>query len=249
MFEKYITDEEVRKKLKELHESKYELKSILDSQNNKSSFVIDICGLPRTGKTNTVSKLLTFFRKANYRVLSTKEPAEIIKETEDSKLLTDKEFNDKTFDISKHQLEILSDKKPDIILQDRGVFDNFIWYQMMYDKGELSDQEYDRIIGLLPTVLSIDNIIYILVGDSLEIVKRDYNYEITLEDRKKTTEENIDNLRNSIKSLLQKIQNKDNIRIIDTTNLNERDMAIIVAEDIINTMKKKYIKNHGIGLK
>lgn len=249
MLEKYITDEEVRKKLKELHESKYELKNIFDSQDNKNSFVIDLCGLPRTGKTNTVSKLLTFFRKANFKVLSTKEPAEIIKETEDSKLLTDKEFNDKTFDISKHQLEFLLDKKPDIIIQDRGIFDNFIWYQMMYDKGELSDHEYNRIIELLQTVLLIDNVIYILVGDSLEIVKRDYNYEITLEDRKKTTEENINNLRKSIDSLLQKIQNKDNIRIIDTTNINERDMSIKIAEDIINTMKKKYIKNHGIGLK
>ena len=242
MFEKYITDEEVRKKLKELHESKYELKSILDSQNNKSSFVIDICGLPRTGKTNTVSKLLTFFRKANYRVLSTKEPAEIIKETEDSKLLTDKEFNDKTFDISKHQLEILSDKKPDIILQDRGVFDNYIWYQMMYERGEINFLTYLSKMENMNDVLKEDDQLYLMTADPEIIVARDYSDQIFLEARKKTTIEGVSKLREGMENLLTRVDS-NNIFRIDTSSLTEADTAIRISNGIIDGMTKKLKKN------
>ena len=79
---------------------------------------------------------------ADYKVLRTKEPAQIVKERYDTKRLSGVEFNDKTLEISKEELDYCKLQKPDIILQDRGVFDNYIWYQMMYERGQISYDTY-----------------------------------------------------------------------------------------------------------
>ena len=43
------------------------------------------------------------------------------------------EFNDKTLEVSRKSLEIAKKKNSDIILMDRGIIDNYFWYQMLYE--------------------------------------------------------------------------------------------------------------------
>ena len=78
-----------------------------------------------------------------------------------------------------------------------------------------------------------------MIASPEEVVKRDYLEQIFIEPRTKTTAENVSNLNNSIFSLLKRIDN-EKIKIFDTTKIDERQTAIILAEDIIDIMKKKY---------
>lgn len=51
-YRKYFTgEEELLFKLEQLHRKKQKLKELLDNKKEINPFVVELCGLPRTGKT------------------------------------------------------------------------------------------------------------------------------------------------------------------------------------------------------
>lgn len=238
MYRKYIKDSKLLKKLEELNEKKYELKSLINKQKEKTPFVVELSGMPRTGKTVSSERIFEFFKMANYTILRTKEPAQIVKERYDITKLSNVEFNDKTLEISKEQLEDCISKKPDIILQDRGIFDNYIWYQMMFEKGEIDFQVYQEKMKDLNSSIEVNDILYLMTADPEVIVQRDYSDQIFLEPRKKTTIDGVTMLRNGMEDVVLQV-NSDRLVELDTTNINEVDTAIIISNNIIDGMTKK----------
>ena len=246
MYRKYIKDEKLLKKLEYLHERKYRLKEMIEKQKKlsyyvSSPYIVELAGMPRTGKTVSSERVFEFFKMANYNVLRTKEPAQIVKERYDIRNLSNIEFNDKTLEISKEQLSDCINQKPDIILQDRGIFDNYIWYQMMYERGEISYTTYlEKMIDLNESV-KIDDSLFLMTADPEVIVQRDYSDQIFLEPRKKTTIEGVTMLRNGMNNIASNMDSK-NIINLDTSNINEVDTAIIISEHILKGMAKKLQK-------
>lgn len=241
MYKKYITDKEKLKKLEILHKKKYELKELLDKQKKRKPFIVELAGMPRTGKTVTTERVFEFFKMADYKVLRTKEPAQIVKERFDTKSLSGVEFNDKTLEISIEQLEYCKSMNPDIILQDRGVFDNYIWYQMMYERGQISFETYLSKISNMNEVIKDDDQLYLMTADPEIIVKRDYLDQIFLEPRKKTTIEGVSQLRQGMNNLYDKVDTKGVI-ILDTSDISETETAIRISNSIIDGMKLKLKK-------
>lgn len=243
MYRNYIKDEELITKLERLHEKKYQLKELIDKQKERQSFVVELAGMARTGKTVSTERIFEFFKMANYTVLRTKEPAQIVKERYDITKLSNLDFNDKTLEISIEQLKDCLSKNPDIILQDRGVFDNYIWYQMMYERGDIDFDTYNDKMSNINDVLKGNNQLYLMTADPNVIVARDYQDQIFLEPRKKTTIEGVTKLRNGMENLLKNIET-NNIYRLDTSNISEIDTATIISENIIDGMSKKYeLKN------
>jgi len=199
--------------------------------------------MARTGKTVSTERIFEFFKMANYRVLRTKEPAQIVKEKYDITKLNNVEFNDKTLEISIEQLDECISKKPDIILQDRGVFDNYIWYQMMYERRDIDQETYLSKMANINDVIKGDDQLYLMTADPEIIVARDYSDQIFLEPRKKTTIEGVSKLREGMVHLLDRME-KDNVYRIDTSNITEIDTAIIISENIIDGMTKKLTLNN-----
>jgi len=241
MYKKYITDKEKIKKLEILHKKKYELKELLDKQKKEKPFIVEFAGLPRTGKTVTTERVFEFFKMADYKVLRTKEPAQIVKERFDTKSLSGVEFNDKTLEISIEQLEYCKSMNPDIILQDRGVFDNYIWYQMMYERGQISLETYLSKISNMNEVIKDNDQLYLMTADPEIIVKRDYLDQIFIEPRKKTTIEGVSQLRQGMNNLFDKVNIKGVI-LLDTSDISETETAIRISDSIIDGMKLK-LKN------
>ena len=238
MYRNYIKDEKLIKKLEELHEKKYRLKELLDKQSEVTPFVVELAGMARTGKTVSTEKIFEFFKMANFKVLRTKEPAQILKEHYDVTKLNNIEFNDKTLEISKSQLINLLSKNPDIILQDRGVFDNYIWYQMMYERGEISKDVYIEKMRDIKSSIDLNDELYLMTADPEVIVQRDYSDQIFLESRKKTTIEGVTMLRNGMEHLVETIDSNKVFKL-DTSNITEVDTAIIISNNIIDDMTKK----------
>ena len=145
-YKKYFKDEKKRlKKLEKLHQRKEELKALLEANPNSESYVVELCGLPRTGKTVTTERVFSFFKYGNIDAKIADEPAFLVKNSlsnDELKKLTKVGFNDKTLEVSRSNLEKLKESKPTIILMDRGIIDNYFWYQMMYQDGILSKEEY-----------------------------------------------------------------------------------------------------------
>lgn len=238
MYKDYIKDDKLVKRLEKLHEQKYKLKELIDKQNKKETFIVELAGMARTGKTVSTERIFEFFKMANYSIVRTKEPAQIVKERYDITKLSNVDFNDKTLDISIENLDYCLSKEPDIILQDRGIFDNYIWYQMMYEKGEIDFNTYKEKMSNINKVLERNDQLYLMVADPVEIVKRDYQDQIFLEPRKKTTIDGVSKLRDGMDNLLKNVSN-DNIFKIDTTNISSIETAVILSENIINGMTKK----------
>lgn len=238
MYKNYIKDEKLVQRLEKLHEQKYKLKELIDKQNKKETFIVELAGMARTGKTVSTERIFEFFKMANYSIVRTKEPAQIVKERYDITKLSNVDFNDKTLEISIENLDYCLSKEPDIILQDRGIFDNYIWYQMMYEKGEIDFNTYKEKMSNINKVLERNDQLYLMVADPVEIVRRDYQDQIFLEPRKKTTIDGVTKLRDGMDNLLKNVSN-DNIFKIDTTNISSIETAVILSENIINGMTKK----------
>lgn len=238
MYKNYIKDSELIKKLEILHEKKYKLKELIDKQKEKDTFVVELAGMARTGKTVSTERIFEFFKMANYTVLRTKEPAQIVKERYDITKLSNVSFNDKTLEISREQLDSCLSMKPDIILQDRGIFDNYIWYQMMFERGDIDEETYLSKMTNINNVIEEDDQLYLMTADPEIIVARDYSDQIFLEPRKKTTIEGVSKLREGMVNLIDRFK-LDNVYRLDTSNLTEIDTAVIISENIIDGMAKK----------
>lgn len=238
IYKYYIQDQSKVTRLEKLHEQKYRLKEYIKSVKDKEPFVVELAGMPRTGKTVSTERVFEFFNIADFKVVRTKEPAQIVKERYGSAQLSGVEFNDKTLEISREQLDECKSKKPDIILQDRGVFDNYIWYQMMYERGQISLETYMSKISNIDEVLHENDQLYLMTAEPSVIIKRDYADQIFLEPRKKTTIEGVTQLKNGMEHLLSKVSD-DGIILLDTTDIDAIDTAVEISSGIINGMSKK----------
>ncbi|MBR3117296.1 MAG: AAA family ATPase [Bacilli bacterium] len=239
MYKNYIKDEEMIRKLEELHEKKYRLLELIRSRETEP-FVVELCGMPRTGKTVSTEKIFEFFRMANFKVVRTKEPAQIVKEKYDVTNFTGLDFNDKTLEISRQELRDCKSGKPDIILQDRGVFDNYIWYQMMYENGEINIETYiKKMAGMSKSLNDLDQL-FLMTADPEVIIQRDYSDQIFLEERKKTTVEGVTRLKNGMAHLIERIES-DKLIELDNTNITTNETSIFISNNIIDGMAKKYI--------
>lgn len=245
-YQKYFqNNEQLLAKLEEIHDKKYATKELIESINN-NPFIVEISGLPRTGKSSSVIKIYDFFKKADINIVKTKEPAQIIKDTmkkSEISNMTGLEFNNKTLEISQKELIAKKNSHPSIILQDRGIIDNYFWYQMMYEEKKINETTYNKILlNLYKDLLNIDQL-FVLTADKEIIVYRDYINQIYLENRKKTTTERIEKLKQAYDNLLPTIEShipEGNLIYLDTSNINEIQTSIFIADKMMDGINEKY---------
>lgn len=188
-YRKYFkNNEQLLTKLEMLHNKKYVIKKLIDSETNIEPFITEFSGLPRTGKSSSLARVYDFFKQANIKIEKTTEPAQIIKDSMSKEVvskMTNLEFNDKALEISKKELNGTINQKPAIIIQDRGVIDNYFWYQMMYEEKKINEEQYEKILlNLYKDIITVDQL-FIMVAEPQVIIFRDYINQIYLEDRKK----------------------------------------------------------------
>ena len=244
-YSKYFRNHrELLEKLEALHQRKYELKKMIESSSTKP-FVIEFSGLPRTGKSSSIDRVYNFFKQAGIKIEKTTEPAQIIKESMTKIEITkmsNVEFNNKTLEISKKELQRRINQNPTIIIQDRGVIDNYFWYQMFYAEGKIDDELYEQVLlQLAQDILNVDQL-FIMTANPEIIVFRDYINQIYLEDRSKTTIERVAKLKEGFEQLMPFLKVKmpeKNLISLDTSNMTEIDTSIFIADTMITGIERK----------
>lgn len=243
----FRNNEHILTKLEELHAKKYDLKRLIDSEPSIDPFITEFSGLPRTGKSSSLARVYDFFKKANISIEKTTEPAQIIKDSmskEAVSRMTSLEFNDKTLSISREELGRIITQKPTIIIQDRGVIDNYFWYQMMYEEKMISAELYERILlSLYHDLLSVDQL-FIMFAKPEIIIFRDYMNSIYLEDRTKTTIERVEQLRAGFEHLLPFIEDKvqeERLIKLDTSDMGEIETSIFIADKMMDGVRNKIL--------
>lgn len=237
------------KDLLKIHYRKEEIFKLLKVLSKSCPYVIEFTGTPRTGKTSLINNLYDFFKKKGFKV-------DVLEEFTSSKkykeeiypLLKDKYKNIVNTEIPKYVLEQLNNSisnNPDIILIDRSLFDRLIWVDRLYLKDGMSNEEYNNYKEkYIPLIKRKINIIISTYTDSLTSLKRDYNTNLSLEQRKFLNEDNINEYNKSLLNM-QEFSKKENINfhLIDTTNRSEREVSFEVIDKILYDMKNFYIDN------
>ena len=246
-YQQYFHDKVLLSKLEELHNKKYQLKELLEKEES-SPYIVEFSGLPRTGKSSSVDRVYEFFKKASFSVVKTKEPAQIIKDTmtkDELSKMSNLDFNNLTLKIAKEELEKTKQQNPILILEDRGVIDNYFWYQMMYEEGTIDEVLYRTLLMDLKEELKELDQLYLLTADSSIIVERDYQNQIYLEERKKTNKKRVEELNLGYQHLSYFIKeevDKEKYIPIDTSYISGMKTSIIIADTIMDGMKKKVLK-------
>lgn len=62
MINKYISDEQY-KQFERIDKKKIELKDLINNSSNKKTTIVELCGLPRTGKTSSIRRMYKIFLK------------------------------------------------------------------------------------------------------------------------------------------------------------------------------------------
>ena len=234
-------------KLRKIHyrkEEVYKLKKVL---SDNSPYVIEFTGTPRTGKTSLINNLKDFFKKKGFivEVLEEFTTSEKYKK-EIYPTLKDKYKNVVNTEIPKYvlkQLEESIERKPDIIIIDRSLFDRLIWVDRLYLKNGMSEEEYNEYKKLyIPLIKNKIDIIISTYADSLTSLKRDYNANLSLEKRSFLNETNLNEYNKSLLNM-KKLSEEENINfnLFDTTNKNQREISFEVVDCLLKDMRQNLL--------
>ena len=240
--------EEEYVRLLKLHYKKQEIYKLKKVLSKKTPYVIEFTGTPRTGKTTLINNLNDFFKKGGFGV-------NVLEEFTTSKrykqtiypLLKEKPRKEINFEIPKYVLKDLEENLKnnfDIIIVDRCLFDRLIWIDRLYLDEGINNDEYNEFKDLyVPLINKNINIIIASYTDSLTSLKRDYRANLSLEKRNFLNEKNIFEYNKSLLNMRAlAIEKNISFNLFDTTDKTEREIAIEVADAILNDMRKFYLK-------
>ena len=233
--------------LKNIHYRKEEVFKLKNVLSKKKPYVIEFTGTPRTGKTSLINNFKDFFKKKGFRVCIIEEFTTSLKyKTQIYPILKNKSKNVVNIEIPKYVLKDLDDainRKYDIIIVDRSLFDRLIWVDRLFLKKGMSDKEYNEYKSTyIPLIKEKINIIVSLYTDSLTCLKRDYHANLSLENRTFLNEDNVNEYNKSLLNM-EKLSIKENInfKMFDTTNKNQREISFEVIDSILSDMRKYYL--------
>lgn len=232
-------------RLKELDKKKQILRRVVnESAGLDRPMVITVSGTPRAGKTTCIDNLYEFLKKADLRTVRLEEPAGLVYQTlknkeEKKELLKDRVgFVDRQYEIGSSAIGAHL-KDADVILCDRGALDTFIWYDMYYQDGMMSDERYQAFLKRLQDSSEYYNYFCSLYVDPFTSMQRDYINSLSIEPR---TTMNIGNVE-KYNAALARMEglfkpNLDGFSHIDTTDLERMDASILVVEDVMDRVQK-----------
>src|SRR3989344_6957077 len=205
-------------------------------------FVVEFTGSPSSGKTTTIKQVYNFLRRHGFQVLMPQEGAEVIP----ARLRDKPDYNIQT---ALYALQILlrerREHRYDFILFDRCVFDAFHWMLYWHEKGSLTSEETEVLQKFFLSsewVCSV-GLVYVMVC-SPEVALRREN-EIALTDKLGETT-NPTSIEKTIRRFT-KIHNDlrrhfSQLRLVDTTSLDKREMILRVGSEILETFEKKAVE-------
>lgn len=245
----FIGRDERLAKLKDLDRKKKEINNLRDNNGPLiKPLVVTLSGTPRAGKTTTIEALYEFFKKTGINTKRLEEPAGLIYATlknreEKQKLLENRvTFVDKQYDIGTNYINNNLNGS-DLILCDRGVIDPFIWYDMYYQLGMVSRDKYIEFLNYMKDPKNYINYFYGLYADEKEAMKRDYLSSISIEERSTMSTDNVIRYNASLLRVLPQIEDyTDKSEIIDTSSKEIMESSIIIADEVLDTIKKLYLE-------
>lgn len=147
-------------------------------------------------------------------------------------------------EVKKQLYEAIS-KDDDIILIDRSLNDRAIWNYRRFANNDMTEEQYKQITQHYSAVSKeLIDMLVICYTDSQTSLKRDYINSLALEERRFLNVDNIEEYNQSMEISMNVFnQSVNSIYRLDTTDISPRDSSVLIAENIMSVMRKKYIKS------
>lgn len=116
----------------------------------RGPIVVEFAGLPKAGKTTTISQIHAFFKRCGFRTEVVVERASVcpIKDKKHFNFNVWTACTTLTQVLEKTQAPQRSDD-PDVLILDRGVFDSICWFDVMSGLARIRREDKEKIEGFL----------------------------------------------------------------------------------------------------
>ncbi|OGF62803.1 hypothetical protein A2662_02745 [Candidatus Giovannonibacteria bacterium RIFCSPHIGHO2_01_FULL_45_33] len=202
-------------------------------------FFLEFTGSPSAGKSTTITELDKFLRREGFRVLPPQEGAEQVRHIERDTPL----YNIATCDYAR---KILIDEshghKYDVVIFDRGIFDGYCWMEYWQEKNKLTVQDKEIYQKFFLSEFWVNNIdaAYFMVCDPKIAMEREQRIALTKKLGETTNPKNVEILVNRYKKAYDVLSpTHKQLRLLDTTKMEEKKMVEMIAEQVLNVLQEK----------
>ena len=204
-------------------------------------YVIELCGLPKTGKSLCIEKIKEFFSEQGITVKVLDDPVTDLT-YKNIRNMPSLKFNDNMIEAIKKDLNDAKKQNPDIIIMENGLIDSYFFYQELYDNGQMSEKEFQKRIEMLDDDFKEVDQLYIMNASLNEVYKRDNKVVIDFLIERK---QNVDKFFNTLAGV-----GGSKICEINTDSIDEVYTPLIVIDSItggflgkLNNNKKSSSEN------
>ncbi len=208
-------------------------------------FFFEFTGSPSSGKTTCITESDKFLRRQGFRVWRPQEGAEVIRHIERTTPL----YNIRT---GIYALTLLMDEsvgnKYDVVIFDRCVFDAYCWMMYWEEKEKLTEEEQRMIQCFFLFRLWVDKIdrCYFMLCDPKTAMERELRIALSQKLGETTNPKTIETLVNRYKTAYETLSPKHGqIKLIDTTAADEKEMVEMIANDMLAAMEEKISEKKG----
>jgi predicted NUDIX family phosphoesterase len=212
------------------------LRSEFDSGVVKRPLIIEFSGLPKAGKTRTISILELFLKRNGFNVDVFIERASI------APIRTKGHLNFNTW-VScaslQGMLEALSKPELDVFILDRGLFDALVWTHWLCQTGKITPDEEKSCYEFFAMSRWTDlvDLVLIMTCDPATSIAREYSNQLTTKRGTIMSEDTLRQINRSIHATRDAHGARFKaIEQIDTTDSLSRDTAVKVTEKTLEVL-------------
>ena len=210
------------------------IKNIISSEKVEP-YIIELCGLPKTGKTLCIEKIKEFFSEQGITVKVLDDPVTDLT-YKNVRNMPSLKFNDHMIEAIKKDLDDAKKQNPDIIIMENGLIDSYFFYQELYDNGQMSEKEFQKRMKMLRDDFKEVDQLYIMNASLDEVYRRDNKVVIDFLIERK---QNVDRFFNTLVSI-----GGSKICEINTDSIDEVYTPLIVIDSITGGFLGKLNENN-----
>ncbi|MCH7547434.1 MAG: NUDIX domain-containing protein [Planctomycetes bacterium] len=217
--------------------------------NPRKPIILEFAGVPKAGKTSTITQIQTFLKRCGFRVEVVVERASVCP------IRDKKHFNFNVWTAATTLAQILEKTQdppragdPQILILDRGLFDSICWLSVMQELRRINSNDRE----LIEKFLLIDDWrkrvtgVIVMTVNPEDAMKREKGH-LPVEDLESTgsimNPKVLTQMRNTVKRTIERMESQFTIKTFDTSAGTLRDdpqkTAEVVADTVINWIEEQ----------
>lgn len=239
--------EDKQKIIKALKDRAKQVKKLSKKYRKRRPIVIEFSGSPKAGKTSSITSLVQFLKRNDFKVKVIQEAASICPVLDKHSPM----FNLWTLCNSISALVGVMESDTgnlDVVIVDRGIYDAMCWFQWLNEKGKIEGEMFkaiqdfitmDRLIRYVDIVFSFSTSPQTSIEREYANLLTDVRGSIMNEDTLQAYRESMETTYTEKKELFRKIIK------IDTTKMKQNEVGKKVTEETLGSLEDLFDESIG----